>query len=263
MKKMNVLHDYLCSRMIVEGKKLESQEYGQIYYKTNEDLVDAYLDTDFRDKDVFSVLSSSDQVLTARYLDAKTVDAFDRNRLTPYYFYLRLWALKYNNELYPEIMNRGAHKWMSELLKKVKPESEEEKKALLFFQKHQQLYSNYSKLFFDEIGNMNAATLFQKAKDLEDCLSTELEFRCVDFFQTFEVEKDYDIVLMSNIPDLAKEKELRAIAENLRRLTRKNGTIICSNLIYQTPEKRKLQEEIFSPYFEREDKPYSYVYHRK
>ena len=41
-------------------------------------------------KEVLSVLASSDHVLTARYLEAKKVDAFDNNRFTLYYFYLRI-----------------------------------------------------------------------------------------------------------------------------------------------------------------------------
>ena len=73
------LDDYSASRKIVQNEKLNSNEYDKVYYMTNEDLVDVYSDMDFRGKDVLSVLASSDQVLTARFLDAKTVDAFDKN----------------------------------------------------------------------------------------------------------------------------------------------------------------------------------------
>ena len=58
-------------------------------------------------------------------------------------------------------------------------------------------------------------------------------------------------------------EELETARENLRKLTREDASVICSNLVYQTPQKKKQQEEIFSPYFEREEKPYSYIYHRK
>ena len=106
MSKCNLLKDYLASRVVADNKVLESDEYGKMYYRTNEDLVEAYLDTDFQGKEVLSVLASSDQVFTARVLEAKTVDAFDKNRLTLYYFYLRLWTLKYEKELYPHILER-------------------------------------------------------------------------------------------------------------------------------------------------------------
>ena len=96
--------DYLASRVISFDKSTEDNEYGKIYYKCNEDLLNGCLDIDFAEKDVLSVVGSGDQILTARFLDAKRVDAFDKNRLTIYYFYLRLWSIKYENTLYPDIL---------------------------------------------------------------------------------------------------------------------------------------------------------------
>ena len=92
MEKDIYTKDYLVSRLISMGKTVDG--YCKLYYQANENLVD-FLDVDFASKDVFSVLASSDQVLTARYLDAHKVDAFDFNRLTLNYFYLRIWSLQY------------------------------------------------------------------------------------------------------------------------------------------------------------------------
>ena len=106
-------------------------------------------------------------------------------------------------------------------------------------------------------------TIYQKAEELEDFLSPELDFTCMDFFKPFETGKDYDIVLMSNILDLAFGENIKTTAENLARLVRPDWTVICSNLLYKTVVREREEERLFSPYFEREDKQHSYVYHRK
>ena len=257
--------DFLSSRIIADNKELMSHEYGKIYYKTNEDLVDAYLDTDFKDKEVLSVLASSDQVLTARYLDAKRVDAFDKNKLTQYYFYLRLWSIKYQKELYPKIYGKDGMVWLSRLLSLVKPENKNEKKALFFFKKHLMLKTNLENLFFDEIIQPMGCTLYQKAEELEDCLSPELDFQSMNLFIPQRKEKEYDIVCISNIIDWARNNPtvLRVIAKNLSQMTKKGGVVIGSNLVYRSRIDNEEETLLFSPYFEREDKPYSYIYHKK
>jgi len=70
----------------------------QIYKNTNERLKDIYEQFDFSQKDVFSVLSSSDQVFSAYYFGANNVDTFDNNWTTYYYFYLKKWYLMYYHE---------------------------------------------------------------------------------------------------------------------------------------------------------------------
>ena len=263
--KKQLYKDFLSSRIIAANKELLSDEYGKLYYKTNEDLVDAYLDTDFKEKEVFSVLASSDQVLTARFLEAKTVDAFDKNRLTIYYFYLRLWAIKYQKELYPKVYGKEGKMWLSNLLSLVKPENEQEKQALIFFKKHLMTETNLENLFFDEIIQPMGCTIYQKAEELEDCLSPELNFQRMNLFTPQRKGKEYDIVCISNILDWARNNPniLRVLAKNLEQLTKKNGVVIGSSLIYRS--RANLEEELllFYPYFEREEKDYSYIYHKK
>ena len=66
MDKDIYLKDYLVSRILSFGKEVPG--YGRVYYRTNEDLVDMYRDIDFEGKKVHSVLASSDQVFTSRFL---------------------------------------------------------------------------------------------------------------------------------------------------------------------------------------------------
>lgn len=193
MEKDIFLKDYLVSRLISFGKEVDG--YSRIYYQTNEDLFDTYLDTEFEGKEVLSVLASSDQVLTARYLGASKVDAFDRNRLALYYFYLRIWSIEYKDELYPLILN-GNRTWLKELLKLVKPRNEKEQKALEFFKRHINEHTRLENLFYDIDAQPKGDTIFRKPRELEDCTSPDLDFFDIDLFRDFYTETSYDILLI-------------------------------------------------------------------
>ena len=264
MEKNIYLKDYLASRIISFNKTLDSGDYAKMYYRTNEDLVDDYLDTDFKDKKVLSVQASSDQLFTARYLEAKQVDTFDKNRLTLYYYYLRKWSIEYRHELYPNILE-GNNKWLQELLKEVKPKTEMEQRALLFFRKHIQERTKIRELFFQDEYQQKGATLFQSAKDLEDCITQELRFRHLNLFVPLKELEQYDIVLISNILDWAKEEEnlLKVAANNLSKLVKTGGVILCSNLVHRKKSTLEREREIFSPFFEKEEKKDTYIYHKK
>jgi hypothetical protein len=132
MDKDIYLKDYLVSRILSFGKEVPG--YGRVYYRTNEDLDTIYRDLDFYKKKVLSVLASSDQVFTARYLGASQVDSFDKNRLTIYYYYLRKWSIKYRNQLHPKVLK--GNNWLKKLLEVVKPTCEEEEKALQRGKRH-------------------------------------------------------------------------------------------------------------------------------
>ena len=257
-----LLKDYLVSRVMVQGKMVEG--YRPVYYQTNEDLVDPILDIDFFHKDVFSVLASSDQVFTARYLEAKTVDAFDFDSLTLHYFYLRLWTLKYRHELYPDILS-GRRVWLTSLLKLVKPSNKHEMDALNFFKLHARERSDLSKLFYDDSLQPIGRTLFTKAEELQDCLSPDLVFYHLDMFKEFDIKKVYDIVLLSNVLEWARgdKKRLEIAKNNLSRLLNKDGIVLCSNLIHNDPKQFKEEREIFEDTFEFEKKGKSYTYTKK
>ena len=63
--------------------------HDRLYFNSNEDL-DALLSKfDFRDKDILTVLASSDQLFYFYDKGARIVDTFDINKLTFYYYFLR------------------------------------------------------------------------------------------------------------------------------------------------------------------------------
>ena len=229
MEKDIFLKDYLVSRVMSMGKVVDG--YSRLYYKANEDLVDQCLDVDFYHKDVLSVLASSDQVFTARYLEANTVDAFDFNRLTVYYYYLRIWSLKYKNELYPLVLDEN-NKWLATLLRLVKPSTKMEQKALEFFKNHVKEDTNFINLFYEVDKQPIGRTLY----------------------------KVYDILLISNILEWANgdKDKLQIAKDNLSRLLKKDGVVICSKLTNQSKEVDQ-EKDIFSDSFTYDEEHRIYI----
>lgn len=257
------LMDYMASRAITFGMKLPQPQYDKIYYRANEDLIDTYLDVDFYDKDVLSVLASSDQVFTARLLDAKKVDAFDKNVLTKYYFYLRLWTIKYTDRLFPKV---DTSEFIKELLIRVHPETIEERRAYDFFKEHIHDKTIFKEMFFIDDVQPIGRRLYEKPQELEDCLSPELDFYQMDLFEKQEHPKTYDIVIASNILDWARhdKDKLANAAFNLSRFTRKDGYILGSNLIERTQEEKNEEQDIMKEYFVlEEERKRAYVYRKK
>ena len=256
------LRDYLSSRIISQNKSVNG--YGKIYYQVNEDLIDSCLSADFRNKNVLSVLSSGDHVLTSRFLDANNVDAFDINRLTLYYFYLRIWTIKYRRVLYPQILN-GNTKWLASLLSQVVPSNEFEKKALFFFKEHLKNGTKLDNLFFDVDMQPQGRTIYTQPEELDDCLNPELSFYQLDLFKKIQLQDTYDIVLISNILEWARndERKLRIAAENLSRLLSPNGTVICSRIINKSDDEFAKEKAIFCDLFHCESTEQSYIYIRK
>ena len=100
----NVSKDLIGTFYVNKGYR--SRNYDKVYYSTNEQIESLFSSFDFKDKNVLSVLSSGDQALYFLYNGAKRVDVFDQNKLTKYYYFLRLWCIKYLDELYPPSLNK-------------------------------------------------------------------------------------------------------------------------------------------------------------
>ena len=245
---MELFKDYLASRVIADGKRLD--DYTRIYFKTNEDLVHSYQKVDFKDKDVFSVLASSDQVFTARLLGARNVDSFDKNSLSLYYYYLRSWVIIYMNQIYPTQILDENYQFLSELLKQVDPKSVDEEKALRFWKEHFKQHTDLVKLFFED--TREGKTFFSKASDLVDVVEEEMDFQTMNIFQPIECNSSYDIVLLSNIIEWARgsDEKILCIRDNLNQLLRTNGIVLCTGLINRYPEKIAREREIFDSNFE-------------
>ena len=82
-----------------ELKKMDAKMYSQ----TNEDLDALFCNFDFNNKEVLSVLASSDQMLNCYYMGAKNVDTFDKNERAAYYYYFRKWFINNYNDVYQKL----------------------------------------------------------------------------------------------------------------------------------------------------------------
>lgn len=268
MKSIHPEIDYLFSKLVIINSIFQTVpnfiDYGKVFYKTNEDLLRPYTDIDFYEKDVLSVLSSGDHVITARYLESEKVEAFDKNKLTLYYFYLRLWTIKYRDELYPNIFKDPNREWIKKLLAEVIPETKMEQIALDFFKKHIEENTCFAELFVNSRNQPIGRTIYRDTSDLKKFISPELIFHNYNMFEPIQSEKKYDIILFSNILEWAQNdtKCLRQAAENLANLSKKDTMVLCSRLRYKVDYLRE-EKEIFHDYFEQEIMGSSYVYRKK
>ena len=259
--------DYLASRVISMEKNLPKEiqgNYGQMYFKVNEKMADNILSFDYQDKSVLTVLSSSDQMLMLKSLEASEVDVFDVNRLTIYYYYLRRWSIKYNNELYPNIYNNNH---LLRLIKKVKPETELEANAVKFYLRHIKEGTELDKLFYDIDRQTKGDSLITTARQASPYVEKEPTFYIFNLFEDVDLDKTYDYIYISNILEWAQEnrKKLMVAKENLEKLTNNNGIVICSNLNNRDENAIKKEKRIFNSSFERydfEDKR-GYVYKKR
>ena len=79
-----------------------SDEYSPLYFSTNEPINELFSSVGIEDKEVLTVLASSDQYFYSCFYNAKSIDTFDKNRLTIYYYYLRIWTMEHLNSFYPK-----------------------------------------------------------------------------------------------------------------------------------------------------------------
>lgn len=263
MEKDIYFKDYLASRVIMDDKMVDG--YDKVYYQINEDINDVLLGEDFTDKDVLSVLASADQYFMFKALDAKKVDAFDFNRLTMYYYFLRKWSIKYNNDVYPDIFYDDSY--VENLLEKVVVSSDLEKKALDFFKMHVSNGSDFSKFFYDVDVQPYGNTLFQNIRQLKKIIDSDFTFYNMDLFKDNGdlISKKYDYLYISNILDWAREdsSKVTIAKDNLLSLLKDNGKVICSRLVNRSKSgilsERKIFDEAFQLHEFSDGKNYMYI----
>ena len=245
---MHISNDYLASRAIISGMDLSKAGYDKIYFETNENLSDMYRKIDFLDKDVLTVLASSDHFFLANYLGARKVKSFDKNILALYYYYLRKWTLSINRETYPFELLDNDYAWLSRLLSRVKPENRDEDIALKLWKRHLEEKSRLDLLFHEN--EVDGNTIFKSINSLGSVAECENSFRNIDLFGEVNFEEQFDIVMISNIPEWACDDiQLTNLSQNLYGLLKKDGIVLCSRF-NNFPEKFENEKRIFEANFE-------------
>ena len=260
---MGLNRDLEIARSVIKNYSSE-----RIYAKTNEDLKQMVCNVDFKDKDVFSVLASSDQVY---YAGALNVDTFDINGLTKYYYYLRKWGLDDSLQIDPKYFN---DEFIRHLIEKASINSEEELDAKEFWscllRDNNDLING--RLFFN-FGFKREKNFDDDMEGLKDRMKDKkLNFQQLDIFEPMEVTKQYDIVVMSNILEhSSKNNQLVICRNNLDKLVKEDGIVVCSNLIYHNFKDKKIERRIFERKFDfskgkgfgNYGRPSYYVYKKK
>lgn len=220
----------------------------RIYPCTNENLDSVFSSVNFENKEVLSVLASSDQLFSAYYLGAKNVDSFDRNRFTKYYYYLRKWALVYDLVDIPRNIN------LNDLLRNVSVFEEEELDALIFWMELSEKIDNplKSNIFWPNASVIRRTTYGEDLNGMRDIIKDKVpNFSKLDFFGPVSFDKKYDIIVFSNILDYASSIENLAICrDNLLKHLKDTGCVVCSYVSQRDRSKTKYQDEVFKESFD-------------
>ena len=251
MDKERVLRDVSNACSVVDSGSL-GYHFFRIYYTSNEDLPSLFQNFSVKDKDVLTVLGSSDQYFYSYYYGARRVDTYDINNLTKYYYYLRMWCLKYHSSFYPDRKEfLKSTKFLGELLEKVECSSEEEETAYFFWNQyiHRVYPFDHSNLFHvthnDDIA-LPPHEVFDCVKD------KEFTFYHGNICREITIGKKYDVILTSNILEYCSDNEfvLKKSRDNLKGLLNDNGIVVCSHI---TEECNPLESSIFRKDFERSE----------
>ena len=256
-----VIEDVLFANLAVKGN-FDAVRLGKIYYCSNERLDDLFANFSVKDKNVYSVLASSDQVFYSYLNGARSVDTFDRNRLTKYYYYLRKWIIEYYGIYYPsEKLLFDTNRYIEEILKKVECNGEEEASAYLF-------WSTFISLSLD----LEDTNIFHYSKYIDDnnrcddvlrlrdiLINKELSFRYEDLSGDISRDKKYDVIITSNLMEYIHDPlVLKKARNNLYDILKEDGEVICSYVINEKNDLSSIREkDIFSELFDVLEFPYS------
>ena len=229
-------------------EKEEHTDYGRLYFCSNEPLELLFNNFSVEGKDVLTVLGSSDQLFHTIDRGANTVDTFDRNPYTKYYYYLRRWNILYNQKYYITDDFFRTHFPIVELLCRVECQSEEEEDAYSFWRKYINTifpFENYD--FFYHCSRRNYVDHMETFKD--KLASFHPTFYLMDIYKENNIPKQYDIIITSNMFEYVRRKpyKIELGRDHLKSLLKDNGKIIASHMVHGKGD----------PYFEKEVEIYS------
>ena len=203
----------------------------RIYDQSNEDLTELFQKFDVKDKEVLTVLASSDQLLSCYYCGANNVDSFDRVYVTMYYYYLRKWLILYQNSLYPSYrFYTDGDEDLYQLVCNIQPSNTEERDAQLFWKLYLEYHHNKVSRYLFDIAICNQPKPFDcQLEHVKDIVQKPLNFKCTDMFQPIDFSKKYDILVLSNMLEYADHpNQLAHARDNIESLLKENGIAICS-----------------------------------
>ena len=212
--------------------------YDRVYFDTNEACDDIISKYDFKDKKVLTVLASGDQAFQFYKNGAKSVDLFDINKLTFYYYYLRIWNMRKYHEMYPR-WDKLDNNYINELLLSVKPESKDELLAynywICFINKFDSKMIKRFLLppYYADIYSDSDSELI-----LEKIDNDNFNFYHTDISGVVDIPQKYDFIYTSNLSDFVKKDKLVLYRDNLYNHLNKGGIVLYS-CVYEAETKQK------------------------
>lgn len=230
MYKINLENDIKKLDDVISYKN-RNKYYNNIYFKTNEYVSDILTNFDLKNKKVLTVLGSGDQAFHFLNRGAKCVDVFDINRLSIYYYYLRIWLIKYMNVFYPNDFNYEC--WIK-LKKMIVINNNHEENVIKFWDYFFYKEYRFNKLFeYDYNSCKNEIEDLTKLKNILD--RSKIKFYNFDIKSSdIKLYKKYDIVYLSNIPDWFSELDyyndivLLRYCNNVSKMLKRRGIAIRS-----------------------------------
>lgn len=229
---MNIIDKDILGAQDVYNTKY-SPNYNKVYYNTNEDLINLFNNVNINNKDVLTVLGSGDQSFVCYEKDARSVDVFDINKLTIYYYYLRVWVIEHLNTFYPE--NKFDKNYIYKILDLVVPKTEDEMNAYnywkVFVSKN---FIDYSRFFY--FTNYFKITDVNLDKIKRRLMERNFTFYNVDISKPWIHDKKYDVIITSNISDYIPKTidSFICYRDNLCNLLKDDGIVLCSKIGYNT-----------------------------
>ena len=243
---MDSLHrDISGTLRVISG--YDEDEYSHLFFQSNDRLTDLFPKLDVYGKNVLTVLGSGDQALYFYKMGANCVDLFDINKLTFFYYYLRIWIIKYLNKSYPDYFL--SLDLITNILKMVSPKSKEEEYA----------YSYWTMIVHMDIKDINQlfyiyfpiiSQNFFLTKDVLNGIDRKFKFYNLNISSNINIDSKYDIIYTSNLSEYLYKKNvaLERYKDNLIHLLSPGGLIVSTNMI--DDDISLLEEEIFKSDFQ-------------
>ena len=268
--------EFLKNVLLNDVKTKKDNYFSHIYPFTNENISAYYKNIDFENKEVLTVVGSGDHILNAFLDGAKSVDAFDINPLAKHYAELKIAAIKtfdlkdYILFFYPsktcQYMN--IHKIFS-LRDSLKVEE------VVFWSHCYVILNSLNNLFNYDIPKLKDVIKANKYLHNEEnyyklrniLKEKEPKYYDLNIFDLDELNKKYDIILLSNIAayldlfyknDYTYLKKLRDIIDKLKSV----DNVVVLSYLYGELLNRKDALGIYNPYRTRKcfsDNQYEYI----
>ena len=206
-----------------------------LYAESNENLCELFKLINVENKDVLTVLASSDQALSCYVNDAKTIDTFDKIRASIWYAYLRKWIILYQNKFYPSFhFFDNGDKELYDLICKIIPENQDEADAQIFW-KIYLAATNYKSDYylFNSTICRQPKPFFNNIEKIKHFYDKEINFKCLNICDSLSIDKKYDILILSNILEHTFNNDERIMVKNnIENLLKDDGIAVCTSLIY-------------------------------